>query len=154
MIIENIIRQSDITESSDNVRKDIVFLEWYELNKKIMRKRTQDGVEIGFRLDQKCDSLKDQDIVFAEEGKIITIVVKPCLSIEISWHNQEELARICYEIGNRHAPLFFHESGFDKLLIPYDAPMTELLKKMNIHFNIRDARLVHPINSNTAQHAH
>lgn len=36
----------------------------------------------------------------------------------------QEMASVCYEIGNKHLPLFYYNS---ELLIPFDAPLYHML---------------------------
>ena len=40
------------------------------------------------------------------------------------------VAKVCYEIGNRHAPLFYGHDDFS-FVTPYDEPMLVMLKKMH-----------------------
>lgn len=155
MIIEKIIAHRDAFSRFEDYERDEVHLEWYELNKKVMRKTTQKGIEIGFRLDHNSETLKDEDIIFVEGGTILTVSVKPCSCIGMLWHDNIELARICYEIGNRHAPLFFSDSDENHtLLTPYDAPIAELLGRMGFHITIQEDRLIKPLSGNVAKHHH
>lgn len=154
MIIDKIIAHKEAFHGFENHERDEVSLEWYELNKKVMRKTTRNGLEIGFRLSHDSETLKDGDVLFAENGKILLISVKPCSCIEIHWHDNLELARICYEIGNRHAPLFFSDTKDQIFLTPYDAPIAELLGRMKFHISVKEARLINPLSGNVARHSH
>lgn len=155
MIIEKIIAHKDVPTRFDNCERDEISLDWYDLNKKVMLKTSLKGLEIGFRLDHNSETLKDGDVIFANEEKILSVSVKPCSCIEIRWHDNLELARICYEIGNRHAPLFFSDSGEEHtLLTPYDAPIAELLGRIGFHISMKEARLINPLSGNVARHSH
>jgi urease accessory protein UreE len=51
------------------------------------------------------------------------------------------LARLCYEVGNRHAAFYYDERG-DGFLLPYDEPMKVMLEKLGFDTNITQARLL------------
>lgn len=154
MIIEKVIAHKNNIHRFENYERDEVSLEWYELNKKVMRKTTCKGSDIGFRLPHGSESLKDADIIAMENGRVIVVRVKSCQCIEIHWHDTFELAKLCYEIGNRHSPLFLSESGDSSFLIPFDSPMLELLHKMNFYTKVRDGFLVNPLSANISAHSH
>ena len=154
MIIEKITAHRDSFHDFRNYEMDEVFLEWYELNKKVMRKTTRKGFEIGFRLFHGSEPLQDGDIIAANDNHIISICVSPCKCIEIHYYGVQELARLCYEIGNRHAPLFFSESDENSLLIPFDVPTLDLLEKMRFQTVVREGLLIKPVISNISAHSH
>ncbi len=45
---------------------------------------------------------------------------------------------ICYEIGNRHIPLFYEEND---LLVPYEVPLHNLLKASGHQLKIEERKL-------------
>lgn len=113
MVIEKII--GNIYEY-DNVSKtvDVVTVEWYEREKKRMRKTSLNGEEIGIAVDVP---LNDGDIIFENEQKIIVVEFAPCELIKINVATMKEMGRLCFELGNRHRSLSISE---DYVTIPFD----------------------------------
>lgn len=56
------------------------------------------------------------DVLAVEDGKAIAINVKETEAIVAKTNTVREAAKLCYEIGNRHAPLFFGEN-FDEIVM-------------------------------------
>lgn len=124
---------------------DYVELEWFELNKRIMRKTTRNNLEIGINISENGFSFNDQDILFDDGVKAIIVKVIPTKCIAIDPGSKSELAVVCYELGNRHASLFIDENNPDRLLVPFDQPMLVLLQKILVNVEVVDARLVKPL---------
>ena len=153
MLIEKIMAKAGELNLAE-ATLDEVYFEWYELNKKILRKTTTAGVELGFRLRDGVSGLGEGDIVAASESGFIVVRVIPCQCLAVSWHNWQQLAQICYEIGNRHAPLFIN-SVKDRLLLPFDQPMERLLNKLGAHTSVVVEKLITPLASLSGHsHAH
>jgi urease accessory protein len=130
-----------------NYLVDTLYLDWYELNKKILRKVTQNNIEVGVNLLQDKESLQDGDIISINQNQIIVINVKACECIAIKAKSQLELARICYEIGNRHAALFIDEYDSSILLLAMDKPIMQMLCKIGAKPEAVTARLIKPLGS-------
>ena len=60
------------------------------------------------------------------------------------------MARVCYEIGNRHAALFIDEHNIDTLLLAMDKPLMLMLEKIGVELKVITSRLVKPLSSSTA----
>ena len=103
MIAEKIL--GNLSESTPSVEVDTVELDWFEAEKKRIRKTTAGGRDIGIAID---DNLKDGDI-------------------KINVHTMQEMGRLCFEIGNRHLSLKISD---DNVLIPHDEPTEKHLKNL------------------------
>lgn len=145
MIITKICGNLANTQLRANLDLDYIELEWFELNKRIMRKTTRNNLELGINISENGFSFNDQDILFDDGIKAIIVKVIPAKCIAISPASKSELAVVCYELGNRHAPLFIDENNPDCLLVPFDQPMLVLLKKILANVEVVDARLVKPL---------
>ena len=66
MVIEKILGQ--LHETDKDV--DTVSIEWFERDKKILKKTSKKGIEIGIRLDRP---LNDRDILYEDENCIIAV---------------------------------------------------------------------------------
>ncbi len=65
---------------------EYVDIEWHEAFKKIHKKTTDQGREIGIRMDDAILSrgLFQDDVIYMDEGLIIAVNTPPCEIIEIT----------------------------------------------------------------------
>ncbi len=150
MLIEKILAKAGELDLT-GAELDEVYFEWYELNKKILRKTSTAGIELGFRLMDGVGGLGEGDVVAKNEQRFIIVRVIPCQCLAVSWHDWRQLAQICYEIGNRHAPLFIN-SSVDKLLLPFDEPLQRLLNKLGVSTNVVNEKLITPLAALSGHH--
>ncbi|WP_052329876.1 urease accessory protein UreE [Thermicanus aegyptius] len=118
----------------EQVEWERVFLHWEELEKRILRVRSDRGREIGIRLETE-KRLEEGDILFKEGNFWGTISLLPSKVIVIEPRDQMEMIRLAYEVGNRHLPL---EIRMPFLIILHDEPSVELLRRLNIPFTIEE----------------
>ena len=133
---------------------DTVQLQWFEANRRLMRKISARGVDVAFKLFQEGACLQHDDVVYLDAHSALVIQIEPCAVIVLSPQTLPEMARACYEIGNKHAPLFLDG---DEVLVPYDAPMFAWLAAAGFAPRQETRRLNHALRSNSAQghgHAH
>lgn len=152
MLINSILGNLHHDSTWANFQIVHVDFEWYELDKKIIRKTTTAQQDIGIQLTKQSHSLNDGDVLAQQDNVIIVVRVLPTQAIAIMPRNYHELAKICYEIGNRHAPLFFAPEDDNTLLVAYDEPMLQLLQKMHIATKVVVAQLIQRIGSAAHQH--
>ncbi|MEO8108589.1 MAG: urease accessory protein UreE [Ginsengibacter sp.] len=126
------------SSSTNNLVIDKLIIEWYETGKRILHKETESGNAVILKFLNENPDLKDGDILWQDQHAAIAIEIKPCESIVITPGNALETASICYEIGNRHLPLF-HEGN--ELLIPYEAPIHNLLNAAGYKLAIEERKL-------------
>ena len=60
-----------------------------------------------------------------------------------------ETAAVCYEIGNKHLPLFYQD---DELLVAYDAPLFRMLEKAGYQIKAEKRQLLHPLKTSVSPH--
>ncbi len=120
MVVDKIL--GSLHETDKEV--DTVSIEWFERDKKILKKTSKKGVEIGLRPDRP---LNDGDILYEDEKSIIAVEIAECELIKITVSDMVEMGRLCFEIGNRHISLSIKP---DCVKIPYDAPTYEYLSRM------------------------
>ncbi|MEO6637175.1 MAG: urease accessory protein UreE [Ginsengibacter sp.] len=127
------------TDSSINdLAIDNLSLEWYETDKRILHAKTEAGTQVTLKFLDRNPDFKDGDIVWKDENKMIVVDLKRCECIVIKSRSVLEAAAICYEIGNRHLPLFYEEN---QLLTPYDAPLFGLLQAKGYELKIEERKL-------------
>ena len=116
-----------------------VVIEWFETNKRILHKKTDDGTAITIKFMQQNPAFKEGDVLWMDDKTLIVVEIKPCEAIVIRPATILEAAFICYEIGNKHLPLFY--DGED-LLIPYEAPLFRLLQASGYTMKIAEKKLI------------
>ena len=121
-------------EQFKNLKVDYVDIEWHEAFKKIHRKTTDSGREVGIRLDDfvLIRGLFQDDVIYDADGVVIVVNTPPCEVIEVSLApgHEKYVAKVCYEIGNRHAPLFWGDKENTFITI-YNEPMMAMLEKLH-----------------------
>jgi urease accessory protein len=61
------------------------------------------------------------------------------------------MASVCYEIGNKHLPLFYEK---DELLVPFEMPLFRLLSAQGYIIKQDKRKLLQPLKTTVAAHAH
>lgn len=128
---------------------DRVELEWYETNKRILHKKTLAGKEIILKFLKEQPSLAEDDVVYEDLSVIIAIEIKPCEVIVIRPSSMQQMASACYEIGNRHLPLYYEDDG---LLVPYEAPLFNLLDAAGFSPVKMTRKLLYPLTTSVVPH--
>lgn len=117
-----------------NGKIEYVDIEWHDAFSKIHKLMTKEGTEVGIRLGNEVLShgLHQGDILYHDEKKIIVVNIPPCKSIvaTVDAHHPHMIAKLCYEIGNRHATLFWGEDDHS-FVTPYNEPMLLMLQKLH-----------------------
>ena len=133
MICEKILGK--VTDEEFKGKKiDYVDIFWDEAFEKLHRKTSAAGVELGIRLDDSVltKGLRQDDVLAVEGDTVYAVRIPPCeiLIVRIDPRHPKMTAKVCYEIGNRHAPLFWgNEEG--TFITPYNEPMRAMLEKLH-----------------------
>ena len=138
------------SRENDNKIIDWLSLEWHETRKRILRKQTNSGKDVSIRFLNENPELTEGDILFEDNNSIIVIVVLPCECIVIKPLAMFEMASVCYEIGNKHLPLFYED---ESLLVPFDAPLMRLLSAQGYHVKKEERKLLQPLKTTVAPHS-
>lgn len=129
---------------------DWLHLEWYEKGKRILRKQTVNGREVSIKFLNENPDLTDGDILVEDEEIIIAVSIIPCECIVVQPKNMFEMASVCYEVGNKHLPLFYEE---ESLLVPFDAPLMRLLSAQEYDVKKEERKLLQPLKTTVAPHS-
>lgn len=130
---------------------DWFVLEWYETSKRILRKRTKAGKEVSLKFLDKNPALTEGDILYEDEQTIIAVTILLCEVIAIKPKNMFEMASVCYEIGNKHLPLFYEN---DEVLVPFELPLLRLLEAQGYDVKQDKRKLLQPLKTTISPHAH
>jgi urease accessory protein len=150
MLIQN--RIGNLRSSRvDQERIDWLELAWHETTKRILRKKTKTGKEVSLKFLNENPLLTEGDILYNDEQTIIAVTVLPCDTIAIKPKNMLEMASVCYEIGNKHLPLFYEN---DELLVPFEMPLFSLLQVQGYDVRQEERKLVKPLKTSVSPHRH
>jgi urease accessory protein len=130
---------------------DWLQLEWYEACKRILRRKTQSGREIAIKFMAEAHGLTQGDIIHEDEQSIVAIEILPCDCIVVKPANMFEMASACYEIGNKHLPLYFNENT---LLVPFERPLYRLLTAQGYTVTQEKRKLLQPLKTTVSPHEH
>lgn len=130
---------------------DVLALEWFETHKRIQRKRSRGGLELAFRFLQENPNLQEGDIVYLDEHRVVVVEIQPCGAIVITPASMLEMGSICYEIGNKHLPLFIQGA---EVLVPYEAPLFRWLEAAGYAPVMAQRKLTNALRSNVTPHSH
>ncbi|WP_126651734.1 urease accessory protein UreE [Chryseobacterium aureum] len=149
MIINQII--GNLSENATVKTIDYLDLEWFETTKRIQRKKTRQGVDLAIKFLREGQRLREGDILFEDAEKIIAVNVLETEAIVMSPASLLEMGTVCYEIGNKHIPLFIQN---DKVLLPFEMPMFRWLEASGFNPEKQSVKLLNLLKSNVEPHGH
>lgn len=130
---------------------DRLCLEWYETGKRILHKRTEQGIEVVIKSLKENPNLQNGDVLHVGENLVIVVHIMPCTAIVLRPNDMYEMAWVCYEIGNKHLPLYFQNN---ELLIPFDRPLCNMLEAAGFECQVEEHQLSHPLKTTVSPHPH
>lgn len=147
MIIRKILGHIHSVDET-NKKVDWLEVEWEELNKRILKKTTLDGVEIGISLE-KGNTLSPGDILYSDDDKII--VVRTVLEevFIITPHDMQEMGKVAFELGNRHTQCIIRDG---KIYLRYDHTLEALLNEVGAKYERAQHRFQEPFKYRGHQH--
>lgn len=130
---------------------DILELEWFETGKRVLRRTTVKGREIALRFLREAPLLQEGDLLWMDEHTLITVSILPADAIVLTPSNMTDMAAVCYEIGNKHLPLFL--SG-EQVLVPFEEPLFKWLDARGYKPAKEQRVLSNMLRSNVLPHNH
>lgn len=113
---------------------EYVDIDWHSAFQKVHKKVTKEGTEVGIRLDNDVltKGLRSGDVLYEDDSRVIAVHIPPCdvIIATIEHHHDAMIAKLCYEVGNRHASLFWGEDDHT-FIIPYNEPMLTMIDKIH-----------------------
>ncbi len=136
---------------------EYVGIEWHECHKRILKKELADGSFLGIRLSSEDAQVGIyQDDVFCVEGnKVYVADILKTEALVIDTQGYQMMPKVCYEIGNRHAPFFKGEGEFE-FYTPYEMPIKVMLEKLGVKVFVDTVQLSkdRAISSAVSSHNH
>jgi len=151
MIIVEKIEGNVVNGSIANRIIDPLLLEWFETGKRLLRRHTQGGQEVALRFMREAPMLQQGDIVWMDDKKAIVIDIVPAAAIVLKPAAMKDMAAVCYEIGNKHLPLFLVG---DEVLVPYEEPLFRWLEARGYNPEKAPRILTNMLRSNIIPHEH
>lgn len=138
MLVEKVIGNINDEQFKDS-NIDYVDIEWHEAFKKLHRKTSQSGIEVGIKLDNDIltRGLRQGDVLAIKEDNIIAVNIPKDKALVVKVDDTHLVPKVCYEIGNRHATLFEGNSHNEFITI-YSEPMKEMLEKIGANVTVEE----------------
>lgn len=133
----------------NNRNIDYVLLDWYEINKRILHKKTVLGRDISMKFLNENPQLGVGDIIYEDDFGLVAVDINECDAIVIRPRSMYEMAAVCYEIGNKHLPLFYQE---DEILVAFDESLFQLLSKHGYAIEKATRKLMTPLKTTVSPH--
>jgi urease accessory protein len=130
---------------------DYLQIEWYESTKRIQRRKTLGGRDIAIRFLKEGQRLNQDDVLMMDDHTAVVVDIKPCDAIQVIPKTMLEMGTVCYEIGNKHLPLFIQD---DLVLMPYEDPTFKWLNAKGFEATKVHTKLLNLLNSTVQPHAH
>ncbi|MCF6406678.1 urease accessory protein UreE [Chitinophaga filiformis] len=151
MIIIEKIEGNVVSFPTANRVIDPLRLEWFEAGKRLLRRHTQGRQEVALRFMREAPMLQQGDIVWMDDKKAIVIDIIPAAAIVLKPATMKDMAAVCYEIGNKHLPLFLEG---DDVLVPYEEPLFRWLEAKGYTPVKAQRTLTNMLRSNIIPHEH
>ncbi|WP_018675151.1 urease accessory protein UreE [Riemerella columbina] len=130
---------------------DYLDLQWFETPKRIQRKKTRSGKDIAIKFLKEGQRLYEGDILYMDDQTAVVINVLPTDAIVLTPKSMLEMGTVCYEIGNKHMPLFIQN---DQVLMPFEHPMFRWLEASGYQPRKETVKLLNLLKSNVEPHQH
>ena len=138
MLVKKVIGNIN-DEQFKNSNIDYVDIEWHEAFKKLHRKTSQSGIEVGIKLDNDIltRGLRQGDVLAINEDNVIAVNIPKDKALVVKVDDTHLVPKVCYEIGNRHATLF-EGSSHNEFITIYSEPMKEMLEKIGANVTVEE----------------
>lgn len=132
MLVTKILgKASDLPQNADI---DTISIEWFNTQKRIARYTSLNGRDIALKFEKPLAiGLSHGDILAKDNDTFIIVSILPTHILTMQVHTNVEIARLCYEIGNYHLPLFFGETEFI-FRTPFEKPLQRVLERLCVQY--------------------
>ncbi|PZF72252.1 urease accessory protein UreE [Taibaiella soli] len=130
---------------------DLLQIEWFEATKRIQRKKTKSGRDIAIKFLKEGQRLRQDDILLIDDETVVVVDIIPCDAIVVKPASLLEMGSVCYEIGNKHLPMFIQN---DEVLLPFEEPIFKWLTVSGYNTQKTHTRLMNLLNATVQPHGH
>ena len=150
MIFNEIVGNINDVPNLEAYHVETIYLDSDDLLKRILRVTSDHNREYGISLE-KNDVLKDGDLLYNADNKLIVVRVNCEDVLVIKPSSMEQMGTIAHALGNRHMQAQFEE---DTMIIQYDRLVEEELKRDNIPFSRENKKLKKAFRHVEVSHTH
>lgn len=122
-----------------------------DLNKRILRFKTDHGNEYGVRLNEESEALRNGALFFIDDHNAVLITVRSEEFIEIQPKSMDEMGEVAHMLGNTHKPIVVEN---ERIYLEIDPVVIQLLEKKKIAHEIKKITLKKPLKHVDLNHAH
>lgn len=150
MVIDKIAGKETEMDLHGKIMHTVEFTE-QQMAKGHQRFTTKDGFEAAVSLEAGVQ-MEDGDILCAGELDIVLVRAAEEDVFVIRPEGNRSWGKTCYNIGNMHKKAYF--CG-EEILVPYDAILEKVLKKLDVNYSREKRRIVgEKANISAGEHAH
>ena len=126
---------------------DYVDIEWHEAFKKLHKKKSMAGRDVGVQLgnDILTKGLNQDDVLAVDGNTVVAVNIPETLAFVIDVDDVHMATKVCYEIGNKHATVFWGETDYQYIVPQQDQhinkPMKALMEKLGVKVELKSVKL-------------
>ncbi|WP_138418301.1 urease accessory protein UreE [Aquibacillus sediminis] len=139
MLTKEVIGNID-EEQLEHQNREWVELDWDELNKRILRKKTDKGTDVAIALEEK-EPLKVGDVLYQDEGLQVVIRTKKEKVYVIYPKSIVQMGKMAFELGNRHTPCLISS---EEIVVRYDETLERLFEEVGVSYEQTERRFKQP----------
>lgn len=139
MLTKTVIGNID-NEQTVHANREWIELDWEELNKRILRKKTDKGTDVAISLEDQ-EPLKVGDIVFQDDEKQVVIRTKKEKVYIIYPESMTQMGKMAFELGNRHTQCLISS---DEIIVRYDETLVRLFEEVGVKYEETERRFKQP----------
>ncbi|MBE6070580.1 MAG: urease accessory protein UreE [Clostridium butyricum] len=150
MIFNEVIGNIDEIDNLSEYHVETICLNSEDMLKRILRVTSDHNREYGITLENS-EKLKDGDILYKTDKKLIVVKVNSEDVLIIEPSNMNEMGVIAHTLGNRHLQAQFEDN---KMIIQYDRLVEEELKRDKINYSRKNITLKKAFRHVEFEHTH
>jgi len=105
---------------------DILDLSYYEVNKRVIQRKTRKGNLVRIQRDDGS-ALRSGQCIYHCGDLFIQVNILPCLCVLLDSQNLSVVGEFCFDVGNRHLPVYLKADG--RFAVSYDGRLYQALKE-------------------------
>lgn len=102
---------------------DFLPLQWYEVNRTVIKRKTEGGRDVSLSRFPKVP-IYDGEILYETHEVIVKARIAPCVCIVLHTDDIGTIGSFCFDVGNRHLPIFCMDN---KIVVSYDGRLFQAL---------------------------
>jgi len=115
-----------IIQPLENQEEDCLVLEWYEVNRTLIKRDTLSGRKV--QLERPSSAILQQGtVIYQDHCCVIRIFIKPCMCIVLCSSVLSTVGAFCFDVGNRHLPIYMIDE--DRIAFAYDGRLFPALQQ-------------------------